>query len=253
MTARVFGMSILDDGIGMPAGSRQTVVNSSAPGPALARTRHNGFGKRLFDVCVAIVSLIVLFPVMICAAVAVVATSPGPILYGQNRFGANGRQIRVLKFRTMRLAQCDSTSSRQTEPNDPRITSVGRFLRRYDIDELPQLLNVLAGNMSVVGPRPHPIRMKLGDRTIESLVPGYHERHRVRPGITGLAQISGCRGPVETEAQALNRQQYDLLYINNVSVTQDIRLLVRTLIYEIRRAYLGTERSDGRQLTPEIL
>jgi lipopolysaccharide/colanic/teichoic acid biosynthesis glycosyltransferase len=189
--------------------------------------------KRVVDITGAMALLLLLLPLLLGIAAAIGLTSPGPILYTQPRFGRGGRVFQVLKFRTMHAVQCDQTASRQTARDDPRITALGRQLRALDLDELPQLLNVLKGDMSLIGPRPHPIRMKVGDRDYEEIVPDYRERLLVRPGITGLAQISGYRGPVDTIEHAKGRQRHDLEYVRNLSLRLEVSIIMRTIAHEL--------------------
>lgn len=189
--------------------------------------------KRGGDVVVALVILLALCPLLLGVAAAIKLTSRGPILYSQARFGRSGRVFRVLKFRTMYQDRCDLTAAMQTSRDDPRITVIGKHLRIRDLDELPQLLNVLTGDMSLVGPRPHPIGIRVGTEEYEDVVPDYHKRHAVRPGITGLAQISGFRGPVETREHAQGRQHLDLKYVRGLSLALDTSILLRTVAHEL--------------------
>jgi lipopolysaccharide/colanic/teichoic acid biosynthesis glycosyltransferase len=188
------------------------------------------------DVTGALLLLLLLLPLLVCIAIAIRLTSPGPVLYTQPRFGRGGRVFQVMKFRTMHAVQCDQTASRQTARDDPRITALGKHLRALDLDELPQVLNVLRGDMSLIGPRPHPIRMKVGDREYEEIVPDYQERHVVRPGITGLAQISGYRGPVDTIEHAKGRQRHDLEYVRNLSLRLEVSIILRTIAHEFAKS-----------------
>ena len=185
--------------------------------------------KRGLDIAIAALLLPALAPLLLVVAIAVRLTSPGPILFRQWRFGLGGRPIEVLKFRTMYHAQRDISGEVRTRPHDPRVTVVGRMLRRTSIDELPQLLNVLRGDMSLVGPRPHAIHMRIGPHFYFDAVDGYHLRHRVRPGLTGWAQVNGSRGEVDTIEKAEERLQKDLWYVWNWSLGLDMQILVKTL------------------------
>jgi len=187
--------------------------------------------KRLFDVLVALSGLALAFPVLLLAAIAIRLDSPGPLLFRQARHGFNNSVIRVFKLRTMRA---DETHARFTQAtsNDPRVTRVGRFLRRYNIDELPQLLNVLAGEMSIVGPRPHATEH---NKMFEDRIGMFARRHNVKPGITGWAQINGYRGVTDTLEKMEQRIAYDLYYIDNWSLLLDLRIVLLTAFS--RRAY----------------
>jgi putative colanic acid biosynthesis UDP-glucose lipid carrier transferase len=180
-------------------------------------------GKELFDRGLALVALIILFPVMLAVALAVKLSSPGPVFFRQPRHGCNGLVIMVWKFRSMRLH--DDTEVRQATQHDSRITRVGAFIRRTSIDELPQLINVLRGEMAMVGPRPHAVAHNhyYGDKIM-----AYMARHRIKPGITGLAQISGLRGETETLEKMQQRIEKDLAYINHWSLWLDLKILVKT-------------------------
>ncbi len=181
--------------------------------------------KRLFDVTVAGLAIVVLSPLMLCIAAAVRLTSSGPVFFVQHRYGINGRRITVYKFRTMTVMEQGASFSQATR-NDPRITRVGSFLRRTSLDELPQLVNVVQGRMSLVGPRPHPVAM---DESYRKLVSGYMIRREVKPGITGLAQVKGFRGETDTLEKMEKRVHYDLMYIREWSFMLDIELIIRTV------------------------
>jgi polysaccharide biosynthesis protein PslA len=185
--------------------------------------------KRLQDLLIGAAMLCAAAPVMLIVALAIKLDSPGPVFFRQRRHGFNNRPIDVWKFRTMRQEVCAPMIVRQTEANDPRITKLGRFLRKTSLDELPQLFNVLAGEMSLVGPRPHAIGMRTGDVESEKLVAAYAHRHRVKPGITGWAQIHGSRGPLQDAADVRERIAYDLDYIDRASFWLDLQIIVRTL------------------------
>lgn len=195
--------------------------------------------KRAADLILAATALALLSPLLLVVAIAVKLDSPGPVFFRQARFGFNNRRFEMLKFRTMRVEECDPSGARRTVRNDPRVTRVGRFLRRSSIDELPQLWNVLTGDMSIVGPRAHPIEMKIGDRYYHEVVEGYFARHRVRPGITGWAQVHGLRGEVDTLEKAQARVAFDLHYVENWSLLLDLRILLLTVLRGLgcRNAY----------------
>ena len=164
---------------------------------------------------------------MIIAA-AIALESPGGILFRQRRFGFQNEEISVLKFRSMYAHKQDVSGAQRTTRGDPRVTKVGRILRRTSLDEIPQLFNVFMGTMSLVGPRPHATAMKVGDKLYHEAVERYAERHRVKPGITGLAQINGFRGEVESMEHAQGRLDNDLRYLANWSLALDIKILLKT-------------------------
>ena len=186
--------------------------------------------KRVFDVVFSLIALALVWPVMIAAAIAVKVTSKGPILFIQKRHGFNNEVINVLKFRSMYTELADPTGKRAVTKNDPRVTPVGRFLRKSSIDELPQLFNVLRGSLSLVGPRPHPIHAQTGDRRYVDVVESYFARHRVKPGVTGWAQINGLRGELDSDEKIRMRTAYDLQYIENWSLLFDLKILFLTPI-----------------------
>lgn len=207
---------------------QRQVKNEATPRASISRR------KRLFDIAFSLMILLVLLPVMLLIAVAVRIDSPGPAIFRQSRIGKGQRPIRIYKFRTMRHELCDHTGVVQTTANDPRITRLGAFLRKTNLDELPQFLNVLLGDMSVVGPRCHAIGMLAAGVPYEQLVPEYHLRHTVRPGITGLAQVRGWRGPTSDRVHAKARILCDLHYIENYSFLMDLRIILATLKNEVR-------------------
>jgi exopolysaccharide biosynthesis polyprenyl glycosylphosphotransferase len=190
----------------------------------------DGAAKRAIDIVGSGLALVLLSPVLAAAALAIYLESPGPILFRQLRFGLGSRPITVLKFRSMRTDGCDATGERRTIAHDPRVTRVGRILRRSSIDELPQLINVLRGEMSLVGPRPHPLHMRVGEAYYFEAVDRYRARHLVKPGITGWAQVNGSRGEVDTLAKARRRVELDLWYLDNWSVGLDLRIMLRTAL-----------------------
>jgi putative colanic acid biosynthesis UDP-glucose lipid carrier transferase len=168
-------------------------------------------------------AIIVFSPLLLAIAIAVKLSSPGPIIFKQQRHGWNGKIINVWKFRSMRVH--DDQHVQQASRQDSRITAVGRFIRRTSIDELPQLFNVLQGHMALVGPRPHAVAH---NDYYTGKISAYMARHRIKPGITGLAQISGCRGETETIDKMQKRVEIDLAYINNWSLWLDIKILIKT-------------------------
>ena len=185
--------------------------------------------KWLFDRIVGGLALLAALPVMALVALAVRLDSPGPVLFRQKRFGFNNERIDVYKFRSMYHHQADPTASKVVTKNDPRVTRVGRFIRKTSLDELPQLFNVaFSGNLSLVGPRPHAVQGKLQSRLFDEAVDGYFARHRVKPGITGWAQINGWRGEIDNEEKIQKRVEFDLYYIENWSVLFDFIILLKT-------------------------
>lgn len=184
-----------------------------------------GMTKRAFDLCLGIPALIVLAPILIGIGIAIRLTSPGPALFRQRRVGLAGRAFIVIKFRTMRTLD-DGKAVSQARRTDPRITPIGAFLRRTSLDELPQLLNVITGEMSLIGPRPHAVAH---DREFLRTVPNYRHRWRARPGISGLAQVSGCRGLIENDSDIRRRADLDAAYVDRWSVWLDIQIIIKTL------------------------
>jgi lipopolysaccharide/colanic/teichoic acid biosynthesis glycosyltransferase len=192
------------------------------------------FIKRMMDVILSGSALIVLAPLLLLVMLAIRMESKGSPFFTQLRWGRNDTKIRVFKFRSMRSDLGDPTGVAQTVKGDPRITRVGALLRKTNLDELPQLLNVLRGDMSLVGPRCHAIGMLAGGMQYEELVPRYHERHSIRPGLTGLAQMRGLRGPTDRPAKARARIAADLFYVENFSIVLDVQILVGTVMSELR-------------------
>jgi len=192
----------------------------------------SNFLKRSLDLFGAVCGLVLLAPLFLLLAIAIKTTSRGPVLFRQDRHGLGGRTFKAYKFRSMYVEQCDQSGVRQTVKDDPRITPIGRFLRRSNFDELPQLFNVLKGEMSLVGPRPHVPGMLANGVQYEQFDPRYQLRHRVKPGITGLAQVNGFRGETKTARAASMRLYYDLKYIEVRSFFLDVRIIVNTVIQE---------------------
>ena len=192
--------------------------------------------KRAMDIVISGFALLLLSPLLILVAAAVKLTSRGPVLFRQRRYGLDGEEIVVYKFRSMRVCE-DGAVVTQAKKEDPRVTRVGAFLRKTSIDELPQLFNVLQGKMSLVGPRPHAVAH---NELYRKLINGYMIRHKVRPGITGLAQVNGLRGETETLDKMSERVRYDLEYLRHWSPWLDIKILFRTLgvvLHDRRNAY----------------
>ncbi|MFY7853395.1 MAG: exopolysaccharide biosynthesis polyprenyl glycosylphosphotransferase, partial [Brevundimonas sp.] len=187
------------------------------------------FNKRIQDLVVGTIALFLLAPVIALTALAIRIDSPGPIFFRQRRHGFNHEEIVVWKFRSMRHEAADATASRQVTANDDRVTRVGRFIRKTSLDELPQLFNVLAGEMSLVGPRPHAIGMKTGQIESARLVAEYAHRHRMKPGMTGWAAIKGSRGPLHTAADVRTRVRLDIEYIERQSLWLDLWIMLVTL------------------------
>lgn len=204
------------------------------------RRRRAGFGlagkslgfratKRAIDIAGAGVGLVLLAPLLIGCAVAIKATSKGPVFFRQERYGLDSKMFRIFKFRTMYTDMGDRTGVQQTVQDDPRITRVGAFLRKTSFDELPQLLNVLDGSMSLVGPRPHVPNMLAAGVRYEEFDRRYLSRHAMVPGITGLAQVNGYRGETQTYDAAQGRLEMDIEYCETATITTDIKILFKTI------------------------
>jgi Undecaprenyl-phosphate glucose phosphotransferase len=185
--------------------------------------------KWMEDLLLGLLLLILVAPLMWLIAILIKLDSPGPVFFVQKRFGFNNKPISVLKFRTMHVDHSDPSGAQRTVRNDPRVTRFGRILRWLSFDELPQLINVVCGDMSLVGPRPHAIAMKAGDRLYCEAVEQYLHRHRVKPGITGWAQVNGLRGEVDTLDKAHARVAHDLYYIEHWSPWFDVKILLKTV------------------------
>lgn len=184
--------------------------------------------KRAFDIVFSILGIIVFSPVMLATAIAIKLDSAGPVLFKQKRHGFNNETIEVYKFRSMYVDQCDPTAKNAVTKNDPRVTRVGRFIRKTSIDELPQFFNALKGNLSLVGPRPHALSAQTHNLLYHEIVDGYFARHRVKPGVTGWAQINGWRGEIDSDDKIRTRTEYDLHYIENWSLWFDLKILFLT-------------------------
>jgi Undecaprenyl-phosphate glucose phosphotransferase len=192
--------------------------------------------KSMMDRVFAALMLVAISPVFLAIAIAIKWDSKGPVFFKQKRYGFNNDLIEVYKFRSMYVDQADANASKLVTKGDPRVTRVGRFIRRTTLDELPQFFNVLKGSLSLVGPRPHATQAKAGTDLYEHVVDGYFARHRVKPGITGWAQINGWRGETDTAEKIERRVEHDLFYIENWSLTFDLYILLRTPL-----ALLNTE------------
>jgi putative colanic acid biosynthesis UDP-glucose lipid carrier transferase len=195
----------------------------------------HGIVKRLSDVTLSLAVVILTAPLLLAIALGVRATSPGPVLFKQRRYGLDGKAIIVYKFRSMTVMEDGESSYTQVTPQDARVTGFGAFLRRTSLDELPQFFNVLQGTMSIVGPRPHAVAV---NEQYRRLIPGYMIRHKVKPGITGWAQINGYRGGDDLECMR-KRIEFDLHYLQNWSLGLDLTIILRTaaVVWADRRAY----------------
>jgi putative colanic acid biosynthesis UDP-glucose lipid carrier transferase len=191
---------------------------------------YRGVVKRITDIALAASILIIVSPLLLALALMVRISSPGPIIFAQRRYGLDGREITVWKFRTMSVVE-DGDRIIQASKHDPRITRVGKFLRRYSLDELPQLFNVLQGRMSLVGPRPHAVAH---NEEYRKLIKGYMIRHKVPPGMTGLAQVNGCRGETSRIEEMQARVNYDLEYLRRWTPLLDLKILLLTAVRLVR-------------------
>jgi exopolysaccharide biosynthesis polyprenyl glycosylphosphotransferase len=194
-------------------------------GPLTLRERAS---KRLFDVTIALGALLVLWPVMLLVAIAIKLESPGPVIFKQARIGRQNRLFHVRKFRSMHLAACDGAGHVSTARGDSRVTRIGRFIRRTSIDELPQLFNVLVGEMSIVGPRPHAVSSTAEDRLFWEIDSRYWHRHACKPGLTGLAQVRGFRGSTNCVQDITDRLMSDLEDLAGWSLWRDVAIVIRT-------------------------
>jgi polysaccharide biosynthesis protein PslA len=210
---------------------RPVVMLGDLPVMTLFERPISGFDlllKKFEDVVLGVLITLLASPILLLIAIAVKLDSPGPIFFRQPREGFNNRKFSIWKFRSMRVEESQTESIKQAEKDDARVTRVGRWLRRSSLDELPQLFNVLSGEMSLVGPRPHAASTRAGDRLFGDIVHTYAARHKVKPGITGWAQVCGWRGETDTEDKLVRRLEHDLFYIENWSVLFDLYVLVRT-------------------------
>ena len=196
----------------------------------------DGAFKKLEDYTLAPLILLIIAPFLLLIALAIKLDTPGPVIFRQKRLGFNNQVFDVYKFRTMRHETAPSEKTQQATPDDQRVTRVGRFLRRWSLDELPQIFNVLTGTMSLIGPRPHALDH---NEEFARRAEGYFARHRVKPGITGLAQVRGYRGPTDTAEKLEGRVRSDIFYAENWSPSLDAWILLRTLVISVtgRNAY----------------
>lgn len=213
-------------------GARDTQTIERAPPTGRVRSTHL-FAKRAFDISVATLALIALLPLFMVLAIAVKLSGAGPVLFVQEREGLHGKPFSIFKFRTLRHAHRDLSGLAQTVEHDPRISRVGLFLRRSGLDELPQLFNVLRGEMALVGPRPHVPLMQAGGMDYRILVPDYDLRLSMRPGLTGWAQAKGLRGPTHDADMARQRIEHDLAYVQNFSFWFDLKIIALTVRHEL--------------------
>jgi exopolysaccharide biosynthesis polyprenyl glycosylphosphotransferase len=185
--------------------------------------------KWLFDKIVGLILIVVLAPIFVGVAIMVKLDSPGSVLFRQQRYGFNNELIEVFKFRSLYTDQSDSSSRRQVTRDDPRVTRVGRVIRKTSLDELPQLFNVVfKGDLSLVGPRPHALQSRAGNYLFDEVVESYFARHKVKPGVTGWAQINGWRGETDTEEKLRRRVECDLCYIERWSLFLDVYIMLMT-------------------------
>ncbi|MBS7670797.1 sugar transferase [Croceicoccus gelatinilyticus] len=205
-------------------GNRGTLVVAAHP-----LAPHHRIVKRGFDIVASVLGLVALSPVFAVVALAILREDRGPVFFWQDRLGQGNRTFRMLKFRSMRADQCDAAANRLTSRDDPRVTRVGQFIRATSIDELPQLINVLTGQMSIVGPRPHAPMAKAGTKLYWQVDRRYWERHALKPGLTGLAQVRGHRGATDHEDHLRARLQADLEYRNGWSIWRDFRIVLATI------------------------
>lgn len=205
-------------------GDSPTLVVAEGPLSAF-----DSFVKRTFDIVCSSIALLILSPLLIAAAIAIKLESPGPIFFVQTRIGQSNRQFKMLKFRSMRSDRCDANANVLTAKDDDRVTRVGKFIRRTSIDELPQLINILLGDMSVVGPRPHALGARAANKLYWEVDERYWHRHAAKPGLTGLAQVRGHRGATTSEQHLTDRLQADLEYLSHWTIWKDLKILLMTV------------------------
>ena len=215
-------------------GQHERLVSPAAAAPTLFEGWWPRYGKRCFDIIFASVALILLAPAMILIAILVRISGPGPVFFRQMRHGHDCKLFSIYKFQTMVVSDSIGGIVMQAKEHDQRVTRIGAFLRRTSLDEIPQLINVLAGDMSIVGPRPHAPLTAIGDTFFETLAmtEQYRIRFSIKPGITGLAQVSGCRGAMPTREIAIKRLENDVRYLRELSFWLDMKVIMRTLVSE---------------------
>jgi Undecaprenyl-phosphate glucose phosphotransferase len=184
--------------------------------------------KAVEDRVLAAIILVLTLPIFALSALAIKATSPGPVFFRQKRYGFDNKLVEIYKFRSLRNDMVDRNATKLVTADDPRVTRVGKILRKSSLDELPQLINVLKGEMSLVGPRPHATQARAGERLYQEVVDNYYCRHRMKPGITGWAQINGWRGQTDTEEKIVERVNHDIQYIDNWSILLDLYIIAKT-------------------------
>lgn len=239
---------IVEDNTPTPTWKRNTFISVrpvESPSSSVYRRRRpvkvargepaSAIGKRIFDAVAASSALFLFSPLFIAIAILIKLTSRGPVFFHQYRYGYRNKLFKIYKFRSMHTNLGDAAGIQQTVQGDSRITAIGRILRSTSLDEIPQLINVIKGDMSLVGPRPHVPGMLAANTLYEDLVPYYFQRHTARPGITGLAQVCGCRGSTAEANNAIARIDYDLDYIEKWSLRMDIMIIART----VRREFLS--------------
>lgn len=187
--------------------------------------------SRLQDIVGSCIAIIIFSPVFIVLPILIKLESPGPVFYKQRRYGLNNKLFNCYKFRSMRQDACENSKKeiKLTEHNDPRVTRIGNFIRKTSLDEVPQFINILKGDMALVGPRPHPPGVKAGERLYEDVISNFSRRYKVKPGLTGWAQINGARGNTFMEDDLKTRFHYDLEYIQNWSLWLDVVIIARTI------------------------
>jgi lipopolysaccharide/colanic/teichoic acid biosynthesis glycosyltransferase len=215
-------MTLAPLGIGRQ-GSVPTIVVARGPLNSFDR-----FIKRGFDLVLALIALVFLLPVLTMIALSIKFDSAGPVFFKQTRIGQGNQMFRMLKFRSMRVLESDHAGSRSASREDDRVTRVGKIIRRTSMDELPQLINVLKGEMSIVGPRPHALGSRAADKLFWEVDTRYWQRHAAKPGVTGLAQIRGHRGATVYESDLRNRLQADLEYLDTWSIWRDLLIIALT-------------------------